>query len=213
MKLVLTLIASGLVGVVFLPRVAPAPGGAPPSGAAVPTRALPGRSEIVGMVLAAPYQVVCIPFAGRVVQQYFNEGQTVKEGAVLLKLAVGTAPARRTVFVSAPAAGDLTHATTSVGQYVAAGTPYARLTPRGAVRVRVASTDAARLQPGDSVCVQEGPVGLVGKVTPLTTLLPDPAGETVVLVLGRLGWPPGTAVRVVLAALRPRPAPMLSAAN
>jgi multidrug efflux pump subunit AcrA (membrane-fusion protein) len=213
MKLLLTLIATGLAGAVLLPRGAPVPGGVPPSGAAVPTRALPGRSEIVGTVLAASYQVMRTPVAGHVVQQYFSEGQTVKARALLLKLTVGSGPAHRTVFAFAPAAGDLTHVTTSAGQYVAAGAPYARLTSRGAVRVRVASTDAARLQPGDSVRVQQGPVGLVGKVTTLTTLLPDPAGKTVVLVLGRLGWPPGTTVRVVLAALRPFSSPMLSATN
>ena len=213
MKLVLTLIISGLVGMVLLTRTPPALEGVRPSVEVVPARAVPGQAEIAGLVLVAPDQVVRTSVAGRVVQQYFNEGQTVKAGALLLKLAVGSGSARRTVFMTAPAAGDLTHATTSAGQYVTAGTPYARLTPRGAVRVRVASTDAAQLQPGDSVRIKQGPVGLIGKVTPLTMLLPDPASGTVVLVLGRLGWPPGTAVRVVLAALRSRPAPLLSAVN
>ena len=213
MKLLLTLIATGLAGVVLLPRGGPAPGGGSASKVVVPVRTMPSRSEIAGTVLTMPYQVVRTPVAGRVIQQYFSEGQTVKMGTVLLKLAVGSGPARRTIFASAPAAGDLTHTTTSAGQYVAAGTPYAHLTSRGAVRVRVASTDAAHLQPGDSVHVQQGPVGLIGKTTPLTTLLPDPAGATVVLVLGRLGWPPGTAVRVMLIPLRAQTGPILSAAK
>ncbi|WP_354586216.1 HlyD family efflux transporter periplasmic adaptor subunit [Hymenobacter sp. UYCo722] len=129
---------------------------------------------------------------------YYNEGQTVPAGAPLLKLAVGTGASPRTVFALAPAAGDVTQAQARVGQYLSAGTPYARLTPRGPVRVRVAATDAVRLRPGDSLHVQRGPMGLIGHTTPLTALFPDVATGTVVLVLGRLGWPPGTAVRVVI---------------
>lgn len=91
-----------------------------------------------------------------------------------------------------------------VGQYLAAGTPYARLTPRGPVRIRMAAA-AARLRSGDSLRITSGPVGLTGIVTPLTALLPGPDSGTVVLVLGRVGWPPGTAVEVVVAPLQPLP--------
>ena len=135
------------------------------------------------------------------VRVYFNEGQAVRTGAPLLKLTVGRGPAPRTVFALAPVAGDLRNATVNPGHYLATGMPYARLTPRGPVRVRVARADAARLQLGDSLKVLRGPVGLVGLVTPLTALRPGPTGETVMLVLGRLGWPPGTTVQVVLTPL------------
>jgi biotin carboxyl carrier protein len=165
-------------------------------------RALPPGLTIAGTVLASPYQAVRTPVGGRVVDIYVSEGQAVRSGAPLLKLLVGRGLATRTVFASAPAAGDLSHVTASSGYYLAAGTPYARLAPHSPVRVRVASADAARLHPGDSLQVVKGPVGLVGVVTPLTALLPGLAGDPVVLVLGRQGWPPGTTVQVVLA---PRP--------
>ncbi|WP_375417177.1 hypothetical protein [uncultured Hymenobacter sp.] len=154
---------------------------------------------MAGTVLASPYQVVRTLAGGRVVRVYFTAGQAVPAGAPLLKLTVGGGQATRTVFASAPVAGDMSNVTVSLGHYLAAGTAYARLTPRGPVRVLVASADAARLQPGDSLEVLVGPLGLVGAITPLTALLPGSAGEPVVLVLGRLGWPPGTTVQVVLA--------------
>jgi hypothetical protein len=172
------------------------------SGPVVSARALPQGLAIAGTVLATPSQAVRTPVGGWVVDRYFGEGQAVRAGAPLLKLLVGRGAATRTVFAAAPAAGDLSHVTVSLGYYLAAGTPYARLTPHSPVRVRVASADAARLHPGDSLKVVMGPVGLVGVVTPLTALRPGLAGEPVVLVLGRQGWPPGTTVQVVL---EPRP--------
>lgn len=153
--------------------------------------------QLAGTVLVAPYQVLRSPVGGRVVRTYFSEGQAMSAGAPLLKLTVG-AGAGRPVFATAPAAGDLTRTRVRVGEYLPAGTPYARLTPRGPVRVRVAAVDAARLHPGDSLRVLRGPVGLIGHTTPLTALSPDSAAGTVVLELARLGWPPGTAARVVL---------------
>ena len=162
---------------------------------------LPNGLTIAGTVLASSYQAVRTPVGGRVVATYFSEGQAVRAGAPLLKLLVGRGPAARTVFTSAPAAGDLSHLTARPGYYLAAGTPYARLTPHSPVQVRVASANAARLHAGDSLKVVMGPVGLVGVVTPLTSVRPGLAGEPMVLVLGRQGWPPGTTVQVVLALL------------
>lgn len=203
MKRALLVTVAALPGLLLLGREQLRPGSDSGSTAALQTP--PAGPTLGGTVLAAPYQVLRMPVGGRVVRRYFNEGQAVKTGAVLLKLTVGAGPSARPAFVSAPVAGDVTDVRGSAGEYLAAGTPYGRLTPRGPVRVRVAAADAARLHPGDSLRVLTGPVGLVGAVSPLTALLPDSAATTAVLVLGRLGWPPGTAVEVVLAPLRPRP--------
>lgn len=164
-------------------------------------RAIPHGLAIAGTVLAAPYQTVRTPVGGQVVDVYFSDGQAVRAGAPLLKLLVGRGPATQTVFAAAPAAGDMSQVAASPGHYLAAGTPYARLTPHSPVRIRVASADAARLHPGDSLQVVMGPVGLVGVATPLTALLPGLTQDSVVLILGRQGWPPGTTVQVVLAPL------------
>lgn len=211
MKPAILILAFASFGVVLLLRAAPHPEASNIS--VVPKRELSADSEIAGTVLAAPYQVVRTPVGGRVVRVYFNEGQAVQAGALLLKLAVGRGQAARTVFAAGPVAGNISNGKVSPGQYLAAGTPYARLTPRGPVRVRVANADAARLRPGDSLRVLTGPVGLVGVTTPLTALFPDLARQTVVLVFGRLGWPPGTAVKVVLTPIKPLSGPGLSATD
>lgn len=165
-----------------------------------------GRStarSLAGTVLAAPYQVLRLPASGRVGQVYVSEGQAVKNGQVLLKLTNGTTRPR---FVVAPAAGDVTNFHAGTGDYVTAGAGYARLTPQGPVRIRVAAVAAAQLCPGDSLRVLTGPVGLAGVCTPLTAVEPDSAAATVVLVLGRQGWPPGTSTAVTLLPPQPRAA-------
>ena len=205
MKLTSIIAALALPGLFLVGREQPSSTARNPPMATVPEAARFAGAQLAGTVLAAPARLLRAPVGGRVTRTYFSEGQTVPAGAPLLKLALGASPSAKTAFATAPVAGDLTQAQVSNGQYVAAGTPYARLTSRGPVRVRVAATDAAQLHPGDSVHVLVGPVGLVGVVTPLTAVLPDSATNTAVLVLGRVGWPPGTAVEVVLA--RPRPAP------
>jgi len=201
MKRALLFTVAALPGLLLLGREEPRPTLAGAPTAAVRNPARPVGAQLAGAVLAAPFQLVRTPVGGRVVGVYFNEGQTVKTGAPLLKLTVGTGPSSRTVFVSAPVAGDLTDAQVRVGEYLTADTPYGHLTPHGPVRVRVALAEAARLRPGDSLRVLAGPVGLVGVSTSLTALVPDSATTTAVLVLGRVGWPPGTAVEVVLAPL------------
>jgi hypothetical protein len=204
MKFSLIITALALPGLLLVGREQPRsqPSGVPT--AAVRKPALPAGQQLAGTVLAAPYQLVKTPVGGRVVRMYFSEGQAVPAGALLLKLAVGAGSSTRTVFALAPAAGDLTQARVGDGEYVTAGTPYARLTSRGPVRIRVAASAAAGLHPGDSLRVLTGPVGLLGRTTLLTSLSPDVSTGTVVLVLGHLGWPPGTAVRVVLLCLSPR---------
>ncbi len=199
MKLALIASALALPGLLVLGWLRPVARSGHNPAAARPAAGLATARQLPGTVLAAPYRVLRSPVAGRVVRTYFNEGQTVPASALLLKLAVGAGAAPQTVFATAPAAGDLSRTQVSEGQYLATGAPYARLTPRGPVRVRVLATGAARLRLGDSLRVLTGPVGLVGHTTPLTALVPDSTLSTVVLVLGHLGWPPGTAVRLVLA--------------
>jgi multidrug efflux pump subunit AcrA (membrane-fusion protein) len=199
MRLSIIGLAGAMLGIILWLRAAPYSTPNNLSAAVAPARARSGGLNMAGTVLVAPHQALRTPVGGRVVRRYFTDGQTVPAGAPLLKLAVGRGTAARTAFASAPEAGDLSRAPVGPGDYLAAGTPYARLTPRGPVRVQVARADAARLQPGDSLRVLVGPVGLAGVLTPVTAVLPGPAGETRVLVLGHLGWPPGTTVQVVLA--------------
>ncbi|WP_375417158.1 hypothetical protein [uncultured Hymenobacter sp.] len=205
MKLTLLITKFALPGLLLLGQEGPHSKPASTSPVALRMPAPPTGTQLAGTVLAAPYQVVRSLVGGRVTRVYFNEGQAVKSGAVLLKLAVGAGPSSLPVFASAPVAGDLTNARVKVGQYLAAGTPYARLAPRGPVWIRMATAAAARLRSGDSLRIITGPAGLAGVVTPLTALLPGPDSSTVVLVLGQVGWPPGTAVEVVVAPLRPLP--------
>ncbi|OGX82120.1 hypothetical protein [Hymenobacter coccineus] len=187
MKFSLIITALALPGLLLVGRERPrsTPGGGPT--AAVRKPALPAGEQLAGTVLAALYQLLKTPVRGRVVRTYFSAGQTVPVGAPLLKLAVGAGSSARTVFALAPAAGDLTQARVGDGEYVTAGTPYTRLTSRGPVRVRVAAGAAAGLHPGDSLRVLTGPVGLLGRTTPLASLSPDVSTGTVVLVLGHLG--------------------------
>ncbi len=203
MKLTLIAYALTLPGILLLGWLKPVAQSGYNRMAAVPTAVPDTTQHLVGKVLAAPYQVLRSPVGGRVVRTYFNEGQTMPSKALLLKLVVGAGSSAQAVFVTAPAAGDLSRIKVSEGQYVAAGAPYARLTSRAPVRVRVSAVEAAHLRLGDSLRVLTGPVGLVRHTTPLTALIPDSARGTVVLVLGHLGWPPGTAVQVVLVPLSP----------
>ena len=168
---------------------------------------------LAGTVLAAPRQALRTPLGGHVMQVYFSEGQRVQAGDLLLKLAVGPLSHAQTVFVSAPATGEVGGLDVGAGDYLAADAPYAHLTQSRPVRVRVPAAAAARLCPGDSLRVLAGPPGLAGETAALAAVLPAAApGPAAVLVLSGPRWPRPAAAPVVLAPLR-GPAPAAVASN
>lgn len=188
----------------------------PPLVAVVPVgQRTPGRPTgpaLAGVVLAAPRQVLRLPWGGHVMQVYFSEGQRVHAGDLLLKLAVGPLSHARVVFVSAPAAGEVRSLEVNAGDYLAAGAPYAYLTRGRPVRVRVPAAAAARLCPGDSLRILAGPPGLAGEAAALAVVRPAAApGTAAVLVLSGLRWPRPDPAPVVLVPLRgPEPAAVAS---
>ncbi len=90
--------------------------------------ALVVRQVAARPALIGPVQVLRSPMGGHVWEVCFCEGQPVKAGDLLLKLLVGTDPNAHLVFVKAPVAGRVAALGISPGPYLAAGTPYARLT-------------------------------------------------------------------------------------
>lgn len=94
-------------------------------------RALPAPEPVAQPVAArpvAPGRVLRSLVGGHVLVVYFCEGQAVRADDPLLKLVVGTGPGAHVLFVTAPAAGHVAALGISPGLYLAAGTPYARLT-------------------------------------------------------------------------------------
>lgn len=94
-------------------------------------RAVPAPEPVAQVVAARPVgpgRVLCSPVGGHVWDVYFCEGQAVRAGDPLLRLIVGTGPGAHLVFVIAPAAGHVAALGIGPGPYLAAGTPYARLT-------------------------------------------------------------------------------------
>lgn len=206
----LVVAVSGLCWVVLRRGTGPPPVAVVPVGQRTAGR--PTGPALAGVVLAAPRQVLRLPWGGHVVQVYFSEDQRVQAGDLLLKLAVGTLSHARMVFVSAPATGEVRSLKVSAGDYLAAGAPYAHLTRSSPVRVQVPATAAARLCPGDSLRILTGPPGLAGKAATLTAVLPAAGASTAaVLVLSGLRWPRPDPAPVVLVPLRgPEPAAVAS---
>jgi hypothetical protein len=154
---------------------------------------------IVGQVLPALDAALSTTQGGHVRVIYFSQGQTVKAGDVLLKLGIGPRLSPRISFVLAPSRGEISACRLRVGDYLAAGTPYAVLTQSVPLRVRVARTTSST-QPGDSLRVMVGPPALVGAQSVLSEIRPlGTSPDSVVLLLPDLRWPRHSSADLVLA--------------
>lgn len=125
---------------VLIARQAPAmlPVAYQPAGLALPSAVLPRSCR-----------VLIAPQAGHVEQMYVSEGQTVRPGDLLLKLAVGHDNNTKTVFVLAPGAGEVIGVGVSPGAYLPLGAAYARLTRSCPVQEQGAASAVAQLAVGN----------------------------------------------------------------
>lgn len=212
MKAILVFFALALFGLSALCRLVLGFGPAAPATLSVATRR--AGPVLAGRVLAAPCRVLRVPVGGWLARLYVSEGQPVKAGDLLLKLtreshrpAGAAGRPMRPVFALAPVAG----LRGAVGRYLAAGTPYAHLTPRGAgaggcrrcrpVAPRRFGARADR--PHRSGRGRHAPHRAAAR----------PANRRHCHYragAGPPGWPPGTAVAVELVPLHPRGAVLVA---
>lgn len=115
-----------------------------------PAAVVPDSTVVIltGRVSAGGDEPVLAKKAGRVRRVYFANGDYVRRGVILAKLA-------NYDFLTAPHDGFLSALQIAAGQYVSPTTPIASISKRSYLLVPVAlpADSAARVQPGDSVRV------------------------------------------------------------
>jgi pyruvate/2-oxoglutarate dehydrogenase complex dihydrolipoamide acyltransferase (E2) component len=138
----------------------------------------PNELALLGAVLPESYRMLFSPRAGHVEQVYITEGQTVRPGDLLLKLAVGHNDNTKMVLVLAPGAGEVVGFGVSLGAYLPAGAAYAHLTRSSLTQVQVVASAATHLAVSDTLHRLAAPAELCSASPVLAAMLPAGLGAS-----------------------------------